>query len=650
MAGLEVLEAQLVELNETVEMLTLDKEQLMIDKELLEEQITQLKSQLNHPVSSSSPSINAEEMHRLKEENEKLRDALRRLNDQSIKDKDTAQLQTIKINELTKESEELKSYKIRTEGEIEELKHSVDSMSAFESMIEKLTNENLELSATVEQMKQTISELEDTIELNEALDHQQREKIEEDRGTMESLTVKVTQLERTISEKDALLSDSMKKIENFRVKYIDEKQQVEMLKDQLSSGSENFKMVEEKVKETVILRVAKEELLKENVQLKYQIHQGLLAKLRYQTLYTRMDAIYGGTAYFIEESKLLNIELLYMSTLSSGFEAGKQLAEVFTLFSSSDVTANRPDILGVFMSVSTAYNLSIPLQGLVIQSSLQIIRDQSRKILRDATSQQSSQQTAQYMQICKSTWEKVLNACGLILPILSHVVTGRCNEHSPEYIALLESDKMLNEVILELRMAINNFMTDGTVERAVTTVLENAASAMLDNTKDPLVPIETLHLSFSAIIETTIAQAAIAGAKAPISNVALDLIKSVKHELDLATRNFKKYSAVSSNQQSSIMLGYIELLRFYGPSRELLCLLPINEDVTGNVKSILALLRKFNAETGGSEGSSSPLDAGTSAPLISLKFFPAICLTSSVSRNKAVFDKVSLYNDLMQSR
>ena len=90
------------------------------------------------------------------EENTKLREALRRLHLQSQSDKN-------QLDELKEKQEEdceellfLREFKIRSELELLELREAVDAASTYESMIESLTERNLEYSQKSAQLETTV--------------------------------------------------------------------------------------------------------------------------------------------------------------------------------------------------------------------------------------------------------------------------------------------------------------------------------------------------------------------------------------------------------------------------------------------------------------------------------------------------------------
>ena len=89
-------------------------------------------------------------------ENAKLREALRRLHLQSKSDR--SQLDELKEKE-EKDSKELlflREFKVRSELEFLELREAVDAASTYESMIESLTERNLEHSHKSAQLEITV--------------------------------------------------------------------------------------------------------------------------------------------------------------------------------------------------------------------------------------------------------------------------------------------------------------------------------------------------------------------------------------------------------------------------------------------------------------------------------------------------------------
>lgn len=395
------LEDQIIELSDTVELLTLDKEQLLIDKELLEEKCLQLQSELDKALATanSSPVKQTVNVHdspeykRVCEENVKIKEALVHVAEVSNREKEQLKKQTAKIEEFERLVHELQSYKERTELELDELRQNVDSMSAFESMIEKLTNDNSELSVKVSEYKQTISELEDSIELNEELDHQQRKQIEEDFRTIENLNSTISTLERRFQEKEQTVHEYVRKLEQIKELYTISKKEVDRLNLLLSSEFQESKIIESKLQEAVKLRVQCEDLSQELLLTRFHTFQTSQQKVRYQIFFSHMDSIFGGNSYFLEESKLLNAEVLALSTLTTGLESNRSLVDIIHYMvnytsnnsSSSSTTSSfifaHPIFIGLLPHLSTIYSLSIQLQSGISHAVLRLLKDQSLKRL-----------------------------------------------------------------------------------------------------------------------------------------------------------------------------------------------------------------------------------------------------------------------------
>ncbi len=131
-------EAIVAQLNETIELITLDKEQIAMDLELAEEKIQILQRNNNGGVSVQPDNNHS----KLSEENAKLRDALKKLNDLSQSERQRLQQYQVDFNEFN----DLKLYKESASMTIEELQTQVDNAVHYESMIEILSEKVESLS------------------------------------------------------------------------------------------------------------------------------------------------------------------------------------------------------------------------------------------------------------------------------------------------------------------------------------------------------------------------------------------------------------------------------------------------------------------------------------------------------------------------
>jgi dynactin 1 len=259
MADESDLQTQIVELNDTIELLTLDKEQLLIDKELLEEKCLLLEDELakfkagpkSAVVASDGSGVEVlsapqylelkEKAGQLAEENRKLREALIKLNDLSTQEREKVKVLEEKCLNLELQNTSLEECKLNAEGEIEELKQNIDSLSQYESLIEKLTTDNLDLQSKYHEAVETIRELEENQELNEEIDQQQSNHIKSLQEEIENLKFKILQQDHLLQERGNQLFESTKRIEILKDSITTLTLENEKFSQALLSGSNEFK-------------------------------------------------------------------------------------------------------------------------------------------------------------------------------------------------------------------------------------------------------------------------------------------------------------------------------------------------------------------------------------------------------------------------
>jgi len=193
----EKLEMQQIDLMESLEMMTLDKEmaeeksesllqELEVAKEKIEELsldlevLKQESAQFNEEVQlrqSIPVEKNAIEIVQLEKQNERLKTALIKLRDVTTNQENEYKL---KIQDLEEEISLLSESKFDhaqmdkqladANQQIEELKQLLNDAMGAEDMVEKLTEQNLDLNEKIEEMNVTIEELEALKELNDDLE------------------------------------------------------------------------------------------------------------------------------------------------------------------------------------------------------------------------------------------------------------------------------------------------------------------------------------------------------------------------------------------------------------------------------------------------------------------------------------------------
>lgn len=315
-------EQQIQDLNVTIELLTLDKEQLSIEKEILEEKVNQLEGE-NHQLLqrlNQTPSINPDqlkELQHLHHENNQLKELLQKEKDEksSLQESFTTQQNQLLL-------------------QITELQQQVDSLSQFENIIEKLTNDNEFLKLSLQENQKNIQVLEDALELNEQLDEQQRVQIDTDRKIIESYEVKMNHYEQKFIEKDILLQDIQKKLENMKEIYNQQKQENSDLHQLLLTENQQYQSFEEKLQLINIYQKTIEQTVRNTISDSQTMITSFLQKYRYQTTTTRYEQLYGNLSYSIEETKLLNHEILLLTTITLNFDIQYQLSLLYSTIQS----------------------------------------------------------------------------------------------------------------------------------------------------------------------------------------------------------------------------------------------------------------------------------------------------------------------------
>eukprot|EP01033_Poteriospumella_lacustris_P007458 gene7458-5362_t len=637
---MEDLEQQVVDLQETVELLTLDKEQLTLDKELLEEQLLQAQDEIAALRASSSsttvaPPVSGQadevELRRLQDENAKLRDAVRKLHDLHEEAKQTLEEQKLELEIYSSELEELRAYKAQATAEIDELKQTVDSVSSFESMIEKLTNDNFDLSSSLADAKQTIQELEDAIEVNEELDQQQRDQIEADRKTIDSLQVSLHNLEQIMQEKDSTLHDVQKKLDAMRQKYYGEKQEVEKLQQSLSLGSQDHKEIEATLRENSVLRRQTEDLYLESWLLRGQLSNANLQRLRFQALYTRLNDYFGSTSYFMEENKLLNMEILGISTLSSGFEAVL-----------NDVSSHQESVQAMqqLQTVKAVYDA---LLQQISKFALPI-----RKLMIDLTSSQVQEQASLERQSdfiyvktevvpALTTLVETLKT-SLMLVVTNGVPESQDASNIDTISSVLEQGLL---AILPPSGATGSSMAHATMDTHDSDPSTPTTSAVDGQTNESQylereLSVETLYLMFSSLLESVCYQSETSSWSAAMSNQVLDTLRSIRIELDECVRvSYKAYTRLAAQPKyyRTLLNAMIELVRLFRATEPAqMVLLPFTtEEVHPSFKQVLTTLRSLRSDIAGTAATTASNTSSTSSTFdqsstVALRYFPTIFL------------------------
>lgn len=183
------LEEQIADLNESLEMVTLDKEYAEENAEALEQEAERLREQLKlyeqdkndkESQTTEMDSVTQAKFDELRLQNDRLKEALMRLKDLSVQEKQEAQK---KIKELTRQNNSIptleeKLIKLETDvlalqDENDDLKSALDEASGMEDTLQELVDKNLKLGDQVAELRSTVEELEELRDVSEELEENQ---------------------------------------------------------------------------------------------------------------------------------------------------------------------------------------------------------------------------------------------------------------------------------------------------------------------------------------------------------------------------------------------------------------------------------------------------------------------------------------------
>jgi len=190
------LEEEIRDLNDAMELMTLDKEQLLLNQEDLQDQIEGLKTDivlqqeqeelrkmeeiendLNRENVDSQEVDALETILKKEREIKRLKDAIKALHGKLEVQTNDLEPKAKLADSLQIEVTKLEGWKREKLNELEELREIADVSSAYDEMIESLTEKNLSSSEEIVELKQMILDLEMNIDISEELERQQQEEI-----------------------------------------------------------------------------------------------------------------------------------------------------------------------------------------------------------------------------------------------------------------------------------------------------------------------------------------------------------------------------------------------------------------------------------------------------------------------------------------
>jgi len=341
---LAMYKSQVQELSHVVEALKVEKEQLSVDCELLEEKYLQVQIDLEEALlrcAVAEDGYNADTARRngstssdsqsLLTENNRLREALRLLNASNTNDKALISRLESLVSLQESELDVLRAFKSQADEDLLLLRQAVDESQSYEVMIERLSGDNAILMEQMEECRGTIADLEEAHELNEEIDYAQRMEISVCHETISSLKDCIAEWERRVELKEGEVFESMQRLERVKLVCVSLKQEVSQLHSTLSSESLEVRQMAAKLRDVSSMRTALELQATELEALHSLLLSTTSLRYKYQILYARMEAIFGATSFFVEESKRASVESALVSAATTGLDACRVLAEALTV-------------------------------------------------------------------------------------------------------------------------------------------------------------------------------------------------------------------------------------------------------------------------------------------------------------------------------
>ena len=236
----EALQAEKLDMEAALEDLTLDKEQLLEEKEAVEDRVEELR------IDAETAQMEVEELkgeleeakeggdgggmadtddaaQALATQNARLREALIRLREQSSFEKvetsrqlRVAEKEASDTTDLKKELETLKALKTSLDEQVGFLKETVDQGSAFETMVEDLSDRVMDLEDENVALQSTIREMEEAADIAAELEEVQAEEVKSLMMDLEGRDSIVRNLEEAIKMQRRREEDFQRTVGNYR--------------------------------------------------------------------------------------------------------------------------------------------------------------------------------------------------------------------------------------------------------------------------------------------------------------------------------------------------------------------------------------------------------------------------------------------------
>ncbi|VDN51511.1 unnamed protein product [Dracunculus medinensis] len=260
-------QADMSDIEEQLELVTLDKEMAEEKVEMLQaeidaqkERIEELEMELEilktemEQAGGNAVEGNSIQMKQMEQQNEKLREALVKMRDitnQSLLDKQEMSRETENLKEelaeLVKLCEKLKKDAENTEQMNVELKEQVDAAMGSEQMIEKLTEKNLDMEEKIRALEESIEDFDAMRAMDEEILETQKEAEKELRQELDLAYGKISELQMQIKACGVQAEDTERTILKFRKKVVDLNEEIQEHKDQILRLEEQAKRVDDNI-------------------------------------------------------------------------------------------------------------------------------------------------------------------------------------------------------------------------------------------------------------------------------------------------------------------------------------------------------------------------------------------------------------------
>jgi hypothetical protein len=259
--AVQAWEEEKMDLEGSLEELTLDKEQLLEENQGLYDRLEEMKLDVDTATmeaeevrleladareANREPSgvsggdgdnpDQEEKMEVLMYQNSRLREALIRLREQSSlekmalqKDLRQAETQAQKVEEMTAQVVQHKQARFRLEEEANELKDMVEQGAAFESMVEDLSDRVLSFEEDITALQTIVREMEEAAELSAEVEEVQTEEIKALWRDVEGRDTIIRNREEAIKMQRRHEEDSIRTVKNYRTTVETLKQEKEAL-------------------------------------------------------------------------------------------------------------------------------------------------------------------------------------------------------------------------------------------------------------------------------------------------------------------------------------------------------------------------------------------------------------------------------------